>query len=189
MNKWSQLSIRTHHDNTLRVRAAQFFNILLPELRIQLYQARPRQISRAVPWHSICYPSTGYTLMNNNSLLSWRRREDELDAVVLSRHCQTHQNLQKHTYLVPEASVVGVEVCACTRQTWWSVNLPKSHEGLLKGRPRSSKSEAQGELNIRGSEPCTTSFLEVRIAPALLKHWLEVDFQNSRLLFDKCSMA
>ena len=74
MMKRSQLSVRTDYDNTFRVRAAQLFNVLPPEIRsIKVLHSFKVGHNRFLEQFPDTPPVTGYTPMNNNSLLSWRR--------------------------------------------------------------------------------------------------------------------
>ena len=74
INRESQMSVKVEYDKTLRVRAAQLFNLLPVELRaITELESFKVGFSRFMEH----YPDTphvpGYTPNNDNSLLSWRR--------------------------------------------------------------------------------------------------------------------
>ena len=74
MNKRSQLSVRTDNDNTFRVKAAQLFNVLPPELRsIKILDSLKIGLDKFLEQFPDTPPVIGYTPMNNNSLLSWKR--------------------------------------------------------------------------------------------------------------------
>ena len=74
MMKRSQLSVRTDYDNTFRVRAAQLFNVLPSELRsIKMLNSFKAGLGSFLEQCPDTPPVTGYTPMNDNSLLSWRR--------------------------------------------------------------------------------------------------------------------
>ncbi|KAL5260256.1 hypothetical protein ACHWQZ_G010398 [Mnemiopsis leidyi] len=74
VNKNSQLSVRSDYDSTFRVRAAQLFNILPPELRattsLDGFKAGLGRFMEQCPDTPLI---PGYTPSNDNSLLSWRR--------------------------------------------------------------------------------------------------------------------
>ena len=74
INRESQMSVKVEYDKTLRVRAAQLFNLLPVELRaITELESFKVGLSRFMEH----YPNTphvpGYTPNSDNSLLSWRR--------------------------------------------------------------------------------------------------------------------
>ena len=74
MNKSAQLSVRSDYDNTFRVRAAQLFNVLPSELRsITILDSFKVGLDRFMKQYPDTPPVPGYTPMNDNSLLSWRR--------------------------------------------------------------------------------------------------------------------
>ena len=74
MNKSAQLSVRTDYDNSFRVRAAQLFNVLPPELRgIIVLDSFKVGLGRFMEQYPDTPPVPGYTPTNDNSMLSWRR--------------------------------------------------------------------------------------------------------------------
>lgn len=74
VNKNSQLSVRSDYDSTFRVRAAQLFNILPPELRATTsLDGFKAGLGRFMEQCPDTPPIPGYTPSNDNSLLSWRR--------------------------------------------------------------------------------------------------------------------
>ena len=65
--------VRTDCDNTFRVRAAQLFNVLPSELRsIKMLNSFKAGLGSFLEQCPDTPPVTGYTPMNDNSLLSWR---------------------------------------------------------------------------------------------------------------------
>ena len=70
MNKRSKLSVRTDYGNTFRVRAASLLSVLPPKLLTPEYTEVLDSFLEQCP---DTQPVTGYTPMNDNSLLSWIR--------------------------------------------------------------------------------------------------------------------
>ena len=74
VNKNAQLSVRSDYDSTFRVRAAQLFNLLPPELRATTSLGGFKAgLGRFMEQCPDTPPIPGYTPSNDNSLLSWRR--------------------------------------------------------------------------------------------------------------------
>ena len=74
VNKYAQLSVRSDYDSTFRVRAAQLFNLLPPELRsITSLESFKAGLGKFMEQYPDTPPVPGYTPTNDNSLLSWRR--------------------------------------------------------------------------------------------------------------------
>ena len=74
INRKSQMSVRADYDRTFRIRAAQLFNLLPASLRsITKLDCFKAELGRVLER----YPETplvpGFTTLNDNSLLSWRR--------------------------------------------------------------------------------------------------------------------
>ena len=74
VNKNAQLSVRSDYDSTFRVRAAQLFNMLPPELRsLTTLGSFKAGLGRFLEQYPDTPPVPGYATQNDNSLLSWRR--------------------------------------------------------------------------------------------------------------------
>ena len=74
INKRSQLSVRADYDKTFRVRAAQLFNLLPAGLgSITSLDGFKAWLGKFLEQYSDTPPVPGYTPINDNSLLSWRR--------------------------------------------------------------------------------------------------------------------
>ena len=74
LNKSTQLSVRGDHDLTFRVRAAQLFNLLPPDVGcLSTLEGFKAGLGRFMEQYPDTPPVPGYTTVNDNSLLSWRR--------------------------------------------------------------------------------------------------------------------
>ena len=74
INKKTQMSVKADYDKTFRVRAAQLFNLLPVKLRaITDLESFKVGLGRFMEQYPDTPPVPGYTLVNDNSLLSWRR--------------------------------------------------------------------------------------------------------------------
>ena len=74
LNKSAQLSVRRDYDNSFRVRAAQLWNLLPPELGVITSLDRFKEgLGRFLDQYPDTPPVPGYTTVNDNSMLSWRR--------------------------------------------------------------------------------------------------------------------
>ena len=74
VNKSAQMSVRSDDDSTFRVRAAQLFNLLPPELRSLTTRGSFKAgLGRFLEQYPDTPPVPGYTPQNDNSLLSWGR--------------------------------------------------------------------------------------------------------------------
>ena len=74
MNKGAQLSVRRDYDNSFRVRAAQLFNLLPPDVRsLSTLEGFKAGLGRFMEQYPDTPPVPGYTPANDNSLLNWRR--------------------------------------------------------------------------------------------------------------------
>ena len=76
INNKSQMSVRADYDKTFRVRAAQLFNLLPPSILIgdiTSLDSFKVELGRFVEQYPDTPPVAGYTPINDNSLLSWRR--------------------------------------------------------------------------------------------------------------------
>ncbi|KAL5254767.1 hypothetical protein ACHWQZ_G014266 [Mnemiopsis leidyi] len=74
VSKRAQLSVRSDYDSTFRVRAAQLFNLLPPELRsLTTLESFKAGLGRFLEQYPDTPPVPGYTPQNDNSLLSWGR--------------------------------------------------------------------------------------------------------------------
>ena len=74
VSKSAQLSVRSDYDSTFRVRAAQLFNLLPPELRsLTTLGSFKAGLGRFLEQYPDTPPVPGYTPQNDNSLLSWGR--------------------------------------------------------------------------------------------------------------------
>ena len=74
INKRAQLSVRTDYDNTFRVTVAQLWNLLPQKLGIDDSLDNFKVgLGRFLDKYPDTQPVPGYTPVNDNSLLSWRR--------------------------------------------------------------------------------------------------------------------
>ena len=74
INRRAQLSVRTDYDNTFRVRAAQLWNLLPEKLGTETSLENFKVgLGRFLDKCPDTPPTPGYTPVNDNSLLSWRR--------------------------------------------------------------------------------------------------------------------
>ena len=74
INRKSQMSVRADYDRTFRIRAAQLFNLLPASLRsITKLDCFKAELGRVLERYPDTPPVPGYTPLNDNSLLSWRR--------------------------------------------------------------------------------------------------------------------
>ena len=74
LSRKSQLSVRADYDKSFRVRAAQLFNILPADTRsITKLDCFKAELGRFLERYPDTPPVPGYTAVNDNSLLSWRR--------------------------------------------------------------------------------------------------------------------
>ena len=74
INRRAQLSVRTDYDNSFRVRAAQLWNLLPEKLGTETSLDNFKVgLGRFLDEYPDTPPVPGYTPVNNNSLLSWRR--------------------------------------------------------------------------------------------------------------------
>ena len=97
MTEGTQLSVRKDPDNTFRVTAVQPFNVLPVEhRRITVLDKCKVGLDSFIEQCPDTPPVTGYTPLNDNSLLSWRRTHPMQMAVVLSKPCQTYQNVPRY---------------------------------------------------------------------------------------------
>ena len=72
VNRKAQMSIRADYDRSFRVRAAQLFNMLPADLRsVCTLETFKCGLGRFLEQYPDTPPVTGYTGVNDNSLLSW----------------------------------------------------------------------------------------------------------------------